>query len=103
MLVTVTGGTGFVGSHSVAAIVRAGHRVRLLVRDEARVRPALDPLSVDASGLDVVVGTVTDEAAVATAVAGCDAVLHAASVYSFDSRLRTQMRAVNAAGTGTVL
>jgi acetyl-CoA carboxylase carboxyltransferase component len=30
MLVTVTGGTGFVGSHSVAAVLRAGHQVRLL-------------------------------------------------------------------------
>ncbi|WP_248964383.1 NAD-dependent epimerase/dehydratase family protein [Sphaerisporangium perillae] len=40
MLVSVTGGTGFVGAHSVAAIVRKGHRVRMLVRDTAKAGPA---------------------------------------------------------------
>ena len=33
MKVLVSGGTGFVGSHSVKALRDAGHRVRLLVRD----------------------------------------------------------------------
>ena len=32
MKVLVTGGTGFVGSHSIKAILDAGHEVRLLVR-----------------------------------------------------------------------
>jgi hypothetical protein len=36
LLAYVTGGTG-VGSHSIAAIVEMGNRVRLLVRDESRV------------------------------------------------------------------
>jgi nucleoside-diphosphate-sugar epimerase len=103
MLVLVTGGTGFVGSHSVAAIVRDGHRVRLLARDESRVRPALDPLGVDPGAVEVVAGDVADGPAVQAAVAGCDAVLHAASVFSFDSRAHAKMRAVNASGTETVL
>ncbi|MFD0889680.1 NAD-dependent epimerase/dehydratase family protein, partial [Streptosporangium algeriense] len=41
MLVSVTGGTGFVGAHSVAAFLRAGHRVRLLVREPSGVARAL--------------------------------------------------------------
>ena len=32
MHVLVTGGTGFVGSHTIAALVRAGHGIRALVR-----------------------------------------------------------------------
>ena len=32
MLVSVTGGTEFVGAHSIAAILGTGHRVRLVVR-----------------------------------------------------------------------
>ncbi|MFI5929087.1 NAD-dependent epimerase/dehydratase family protein [Micromonospora sp. NPDC051543] len=103
MLVLVTGGTGYLGSHSVAALVHAGHRVRLLVRSAARVTAALSPLGVDPDAVDEVRGDVTDPDAVARAVAGCDAVLHAASVYSFDSRRSAAMRAVNARGTEVVL
>lgn len=103
MLVCVTGGTGFVGAHSAAAIVRAGHRVRLLVRDEAAVTRALTPLGIPPGAVDVVTGDVLDAASVARAVRGTDAVLHAASVYSFDPRRRREMLATNAAGTATVL
>lgn len=103
MQVFVTGGTGFIGSHSVAALTRAGHRVRLMVRDAGKVAAALDPLGVPREALDVVVGDVTDDAAVARGVAGCAGVLHAASVYSFDSRDHRRMQAVNARGTEVVL
>ncbi|HET9143819.1 NAD-dependent epimerase/dehydratase family protein [Actinophytocola sp.] len=103
MLVSVTGGTGFVGAHSVAELLRAGHRVRLLVRDESTVDKALSPLGVDASAVDVVVGNVLDEGRVAAAVRGADAVLHAAGVYSFDSRRHAAMRRVNERGTEVVL
>lgn len=103
MLVTVTGGTGFVGSHTVAELVRAGHRVRLLVRDASAVGPATRPLEVPPDALDVVVGDVTDERSVAEAVRGADAVVHAASVYSFDRRRRAGMLRTNAHGTEVVL
>ena len=73
MRVLITGGTGLVGSHTVAAVERAGHEPRLLVRDPARMPRA---------GLDHVVGDVTDGDSVAKALDGCDAVLHAASVVS---------------------
>ena len=103
MLVSVTGGTGFVGAHSVAAVLRAGHRVRLLVRDEAAVAPALAPLGVDTGAVDVVTGDVVDRSTVERLVRGTDAVLHAASVYSFDSRARREMARTNVAGTQLVL
>jgi dihydroflavonol-4-reductase len=103
MQVFVTGGTGFIGSHSVAALVRAGHSVRLLVRDQNKVAPALGPLGVAMDKVDVVVGDITDAAFVERAIAGCNGVLHAASVYSFDSRDHRMMREVNAKGTETVL
>ncbi|MEW2548190.1 SDR family NAD(P)-dependent oxidoreductase [Streptomyces sp. NPDC047002] len=103
MLVCVTGGTGFVGAHSTAALVRAGCRVRLLARDPDTVPRALAPLGVDPAAVDSVAGDVRDEAAVKSAVAGTDAVLHAASVYSFDSRRADEMRAVNVRGTEVVL
>ncbi|ARP73913.1 NAD-dependent epimerase [Streptomyces pluripotens] len=103
MLVCVTGGTGFVGSHSVAAILRLGARVRILARDPAGVDRALRPLGIGPAAVKVVTGDVTDAAAVARAVDGADAVLHAASVYSFDSRRRAEMRRTNVRGTQLVL
>ncbi|GAA4439341.1 SDR family NAD(P)-dependent oxidoreductase [Actinokineospora soli] len=93
MLVAVTGGTGFLGAHTVAALRRAGHSVRLLVRDGGRAP----------SDVDVVYGDVLNPDAVAEAVRGADAVLHAAAVYSFDSRRRAAMARVNEEGTRVVL
>lgn len=103
MLVSVTGGTGFVGAHSVAALVRAGHRVRLLARDDSTVDTALAPLGAGGGAVEVVVGNVLDETSVARLVRGADVVLHAASVYSFDSRLAARMRETNEHGTDVVL
>ncbi|MFC9324651.1 NAD-dependent epimerase/dehydratase family protein [Kitasatospora sp. NPDC057015] len=99
----MTGGTGFVGAHSVAALLRSGQQVRLLVRDEAGVGRALRPLGIDPAAVEVLVGDVTDPDAVAKAVDGAEAVLHAASVYSFDSRRADEMRRTNVRGTALVL
>jgi dihydroflavonol-4-reductase len=103
MRVLVTGGTGFVGSHTVAALVEAGYQVRLLVRARHRVAPAVAPLGLEAASLEAMVGDVTDPAAVDQAVAGCQAVVHAASVYSLDSRDAGRIRQVNVRGTELVL
>lgn len=80
MRVLVTGGTGFVGCHSVAALVSQGHQVRLLVRSRDRVARSLSPLGV--ADVESVAGDVTEPRSVAEAMAGCDAALHAAAVYS---------------------
>jgi dihydroflavonol-4-reductase len=101
MRVLVTGGTGYVGCHTVAALVGQGHQVRLLVRARERIAPALDPLGV--AGADAVVGDMTSTAAVEQAMVGCDAVVHAASVFSLDARRAAVMQQANPAGTATVL
>ena len=102
MRVLVTGGTGFVGSHTVAALVGAGHEVRLLVRSPDRIRPALAPHGV-VDRVDHRVGDVTDPESVARAVPGCDAVLHAAAVYDLDSRSYRATVRTNLTGARNVL
>ncbi|MEV0001781.1 NAD-dependent epimerase/dehydratase family protein [Micromonospora sp. NPDC050980] len=103
MRVLVTGGTGFLGAHTVAALLGDGHEVRMLVRHPDRVPGALTPLGVDPGAVELAVGDVTDRADVRRAVDGCAGVLHAAGVYSFDPRRRAEMRNVNVTGAEVVL
>jgi nucleoside-diphosphate-sugar epimerase len=65
------------------------------------VPAALEPLGV--GQVETAVGDVTDPGAVERALEGCDAVLHAASVFSLDPRKANEMRAVNIRGTDVVL
>jgi nucleoside-diphosphate-sugar epimerase len=101
VLVVVTGGSGYLGSHAIAALAAAGHRIRVLARSPERVTVALEPLGI--AGVETVTGDVTDPAAVERALEGADAVLHAASVFSMDARRADEMRAVNVRGTEIVL
>lgn len=104
MRVLVTGGTGFVGACAVAALRRAGHRVRVLARSMSRVEPALGQYGrALLDDVEVAVGDVLDEPAVRRAVSGCDAVVHAAAVYSLDPRRADEMRRTNVRATELVL
>jgi nucleoside-diphosphate-sugar epimerase len=75
--VLVTGGSGFVGSHAVQALRAAGRDVRLLVRDREKAARVLGALGV--APVEMVVGDVSDAASVGAALAGCEALLHAAA------------------------
>jgi len=91
MLVAVTGASGFVGPHLVAALVRRGWQVRLLLR---RWTPLPSLAGVAA---DVVWGDLDDEAALARLVDGVDAVVHAAGLIK--ARAPADFLAVNRDGT----
>jgi NADH dehydrogenase len=68
-LVALTGATGFVGRHLLLQLLTRGHRVRALVRDPAK-------LQAEDSRLEPVPGDLADDAALASLVRGCDAVMH---------------------------
>jgi nucleoside-diphosphate-sugar epimerase len=101
MRVLVTGGTGFIGCHTVAALANRGHDVRLLVRDPDRIDRALGPLGIER--VDHVVGDVTDAEAVERAVAGRDAVVHAAALFTLDRRRDAEVMEINVRGAEVVL
>lgn len=100
MRVLITGGTGFVGGWSAVALAEAGHDLRFLVRDGARLAP-VTALGVDTS--DFVEGGITDVDAISTAMDGCDAVLHCAAMVATDPRHDTEVQATNLAGARAVL
>lgn len=73
-LVAVTGITGFIGPHLIAALARRGFKLRLLVR---RWSPLPSLTGVDA---EIVLGDLENPAATARLIAGTDAVIHAAGL-----------------------
>ena len=97
----ITGGTGFIGSHTVQAVTAAGHEVHMLVRSPARMAPALEPLEVDLP--QHTVGDATDRDAVRVALDGCDAAIHCAAIYSLHPRDAVRMAVVNRRATEVVL
>lgn len=99
MKVLVTGGTGFVGSHTVAALIGRGHEVRVLARRPERLPPVLEPFGVEAEAR---AGDVTDPRAVRAALDGCHAVIHAAAEIGVGGA-GGQTSDVNLVGTRTVL
>jgi nucleoside-diphosphate-sugar epimerase len=99
--ILVTGGTGFIGSHTARALAGAGYTLRLLVRDRAKARGVLGAHSVDVS--DCRVGDVTDPDAVDRALEGCDGVVHAAAIVAFERRRAAEMLRTNARAAELVL
>jgi nucleoside-diphosphate-sugar epimerase len=72
--ILLTGATGFLGRHIAAALVDAGHEVRVTVRATSDLRPLAD-LPVRTLEADV-----RSNAGLAAAVAGADAVVHCAGI-----------------------
>jgi nucleoside-diphosphate-sugar epimerase len=98
--VLVTGASGFLGQATAAAVRDAGHEVRTFQR-----RPSGVP------GVQDVAGTMTDDAAIARAVDGVEAVVHLAAKVSLAGDpadfarvnvegTRSLLRAARAAGVG---
>jgi dihydroflavonol-4-reductase len=91
MRALVTGASGFIGSHVVAALIESGADVR-----------AFD-LRAPASDVEFVAGDVLDREAVGRALDRCDAIFHLAALYSYARADIPVMEAVNVTGTRTVL
>lgn len=101
MKIFVTGASGFIGAHTARALLDAGHDLRLLVRDVESVKAdfARHGYALD----DFVQADMRDQAKVEAAMAGCDAVFHAAALVSMDPRRADELYRNNVAGIDAVL
>jgi dihydroflavonol-4-reductase len=97
MKVLVTGATGFVGSAVVPALLAAGHSLRCLLRPTSRADRIKDCV------WEPCLGDVRDAESVRRAMDGCDAVVHLASLSSWDEIDSPLMDAVVEGGTRHVL
>jgi nucleoside-diphosphate-sugar epimerase len=99
--VAVTGGTGYLGAHTVRALLQAGHHVKLLVAP-GEPGTVIDRFRAHGS-VTVLDGDVRSASTIEQLLAGADAVLHAAGVVGTDERRAQLMWDVNAYATETVL
>ncbi len=79
--ILVTGASGFVGGHTVPALLAAGHRVVALVRGPAAGRTVVGRLpAADRSNVELREGDVTQPASLVPALAGVDAAVHLVAI-----------------------
>ena len=70
MKVAITGASGFLGSHCMAAAVAAGHEVRAVVRNPAKLRAAAVLHDLHPDGIQVVLADLTDHEALRASLTG---------------------------------
>ncbi len=97
-LITVFGGSGFLGRYVVQRLAAAGHRVRVAVRNPNEAL-YLKPLG-DVGQVQCVQANIRNEASVRRAVAGADGVVNLVGIL-FQSG-KQKFEAVQAVGAGTI-
>lgn len=102
MRIAVTGGTGYLGAHSVKAMLEAGHEVRLLLAPGDTGGAVLDRLRA-LGPVSVVSGDIRADAAVSELLDGAQALFHAAGIVGTSERQRQLMWDINAYATERIL
>lgn len=98
--VFITGGTGFLGSYIIKALVEKGYSVRAIRRSNKQ------PGWIDQeifTRIEWVDGDVLDVVSLDEAMEGVDTVIHAAAIVSFLKKDRKKMYQVNVDGTANVV
>ena len=83
MKILITGGAGFIGSHTADALLAKGHQVRVLdILQEPVHRGGQKPAYLDPA-IEFIRGDVRDEATMLAALKGVDAVYHLAAFQDY--------------------
>ena len=99
MKVFLTGATGFIGGEVARQLRGRGDDVACLVRSPDKAEKLTE------LGCELMAGDLGDEAAIRTAMPGCDAVIHAAAMYEvgIPGKQRPAMWEANVVGTERVM
>ena len=99
-MIFLTGATGFIGSYILAELVREGHTVRALRRQRS-VPPHL-PREI-AEQVEWVSGDILDVTLLNEQLRGCNRIIHAAALISFDPGDRKKLFKLNIEGTANLV
>ncbi len=97
MKTLITGATGFVGSAVARQLIKAGHRVRALIRAES------DQKNLCGLDLETVTGNLTDRPSLDRALAGCSILFHVAADYRLWAPRPREIYDVNVIGTRNIM
>ncbi|MCA8953882.1 MAG: NAD-dependent epimerase/dehydratase family protein [Planctomycetes bacterium] len=100
--VLVTGGAGFIGSHVVEALSRAGRPVTILDDFSTGRRENLRDLEAVGAEFDLVEGSIADAAAVERAMRDVTGVVHLAALPSVARSVERPLDTHHACATGTI-
>ncbi len=93
----ITGATGFVGGRITAMLREKGHIINALVRNPDKAT------ALDAMGVNIFKGDITDKQSMRDAINGCDGVFHVAAWYKVGARDKSVAQPINVDGTRNVL
>lgn len=97
MQVLVTGADGMLGTHIVRELLDQGYKVKVFLL------PGIEAKTLDGLNIERTYGNILDEDSVHEAMAGCDAVIHAAALTDVWPSRSEKVRAVNVKGTKHIL
>jgi nucleoside-diphosphate-sugar epimerase len=93
----LTGATGFIGGHVAHQLLGQGHEVVALVRTPGKAA------ELEAAGVELIEGDITEPGTLAGTMEGVDGVFHIAAWYKVGARHRDRAVAINVDGTRNVL
>jgi nucleoside-diphosphate-sugar epimerase len=95
--ILVTGATGFTGGHLARRLAKNGKSVRALVRDPQRAA------ELQACGIEIIQGDLTDLASLERAMDGIELVYHIAAIFRQENVTEQQMWEINCQGVKNML
>lgn len=104
MQISITGASGFIGSHLAEHARAAGHRVTCLVPEVLDDREAPTAQMLEEIGCDIVRGDLRDMKSLERVVKGADQVFHLAALPRFDASVPdSEYEAINVTATADML
>jgi len=100
MKIFITGGTGFIGKHTVELLSKTNHQLVLLTRNSSSTSFIS---SLSNQNVTLTKGDLTDEGSLLNGMKGCDAVINIAAHYTFWEPDKKIYSKVNVKGTQNVM